>query len=211
MVFAQNSGKITSLRYRWVFAVFLTVLVSCQVELPAREQVLVAGAGGEWESKLLEALDAVGRSDYSTGVRILQGLISSQKGGMVRMPVSVGDLGRLRALLASPSRKQSSRRLRARPVARPLFVPASSPGRRFRGSSRLLKLTGNGGVISRPAVPPGLFSACFPGRRVESTGSSTQRLPGNFFNDTGKRETGRSWMMSAGSTRLQSRDFLPGN
>ena len=78
MVFAQNPGKITSPRYRWAFAVFLTVLVNCQVELHAREQVLVAGAGGEWESNLLEALDAVGRSDYSTGVRILQGLISSQ-------------------------------------------------------------------------------------------------------------------------------------
>ncbi len=122
MVFAQNSGKITSPRYRWVFAVFLTVLVSCQVELPAREQVLVAGAGGEWESKLLEALDAVGRSDYSTGVRILQGLISSQKGGMVRMPVSVGDLDRLRALLASPSRKQVVKPPPARPPRGPAIV-----------------------------------------------------------------------------------------
>ncbi|MEC7922529.1 MAG: PQQ-binding-like beta-propeller repeat protein [Planctomycetota bacterium] len=105
-----------------MFAVLLAVLVSCQVELPAREQVLVAGAGGEWESKLLEALDAVGRSDYSTGVRILQGLISSQKGGMVRMPGSVGDLDRLRALLASPSRKQVVKPPPARPSRGPIIV-----------------------------------------------------------------------------------------
>lgn len=122
MVFAQSPGKITSPRYRWVFAVSLTLLVSCQLALPAREQVLVAGAGGEWESKLLEALDAVGRNDHSTGVRILQGLISSQKGGMVRLPVSVGDLGRLRALLASPSRKQVLKPPPARPSRGPVII-----------------------------------------------------------------------------------------
>ena len=54
-----------------VVAGFLLLLCMAGV-LSAREQVLVAGSGGEWTSRLLEALNAVEAGDYARGAQVLQ-------------------------------------------------------------------------------------------------------------------------------------------
>ena len=92
---------------------FLLLLCAAGI-LSAREQVLVAGSGGEWTSRLLEALNAVEAGNYARGAQVLQRLLSSDEGGMVRMPVGAADLGQLKLRLSSDSR-------------RPALAPAARP------------------------------------------------------------------------------------
>ena len=96
---------------------FLLLLVCAAGARPAREQVLVAGAGGEWTSRLLEALNAVEAGNYARGAQALQRLLSSDEGGMVRMPVGAADLSQLKLLLSSDSSKPA-----------PAPAPAAQPG-----------------------------------------------------------------------------------
>ena len=103
------------------------LLVCAAGALPAREQVLVAGSGGEWTSRLLQALNAAEAGNYAGCVQMLQQLISSEEGGMVRMPVAAADLNQLKLQLSSDSRKPASP-----PAARPAPV---RPGR-FAGPSQ---------------------------------------------------------------------------
>ena len=51
----------------------------------AREKIFVAGGGGEWTSRLVEALGAVETGNYSTAARVLQELVISDEGGMIRL------------------------------------------------------------------------------------------------------------------------------
>ena len=108
-----------------VVAGFLLLLCVAGV-LSAREQVLVAGSGGEWTSRLLEALNAVEAGDYARGAQVLQRLLSSDEGGMVRMPVGAADLSQLKLRLSSDSR---------RPAPAPAVRPAPArPGQFARPS-----------------------------------------------------------------------------
>ena len=81
----------------------LCCLLALSPLLPAREKIFVAGAGGEWTSRLIDGLGAVETGDYSRAARILQGLVSAEGGGMVRMPVSSTGIAQLKTLLASGS------------------------------------------------------------------------------------------------------------
>ena len=110
--------KISGARFT-VSVVMLFCLLATGSLSFAREKIFVAGGGGEWTSRLVEALGAVETGNYSMAARVLQELVISDEGGMIRMPVLSTRLTELKEMLASDSGKNAplpAPRARAVPV-----------------------------------------------------------------------------------------------
>jgi len=97
--------KISGARLTVAIAV-LFCLLACHLSF-AREKIFVAGGGGEWTSRLVEALGAVETGNHSMAARVLQELVISDEGGMIRMPVLSTPLAELKEMLASDSGKRA--------------------------------------------------------------------------------------------------------
>ena len=107
MASAEDLKNKISVARLTVSVVMLFCLLAAGSLSFAREKIFVAGGGGEWTSRLVEALGAVEAGNYSMAARVLQELVISDEGGMIRMPVLSTRLAELKAMLASDSGKHA--------------------------------------------------------------------------------------------------------